>query len=254
MVWRRMPSGASRSDSQVQEERAPRNRRLQHAGGHSRLSRRRARRVVLDCAARQLPKAGRTRRPGRTRADSVWSIVCFFVPRRLRGKGMTRRLIEAAVDHARAEGSHSGRSLSRRSDLSELSFHGVSGHIRGDGLPRGGSRGNQKARDAAVFVDAHRFRASSSAATLSPSATFTHRSTIVPATMISRIDVTADPCIEHRRSGDIQKRPKHRGRPAHEPEEREELSTSGRWRDVCEEASGERLTASDDQSETRSEH
>ena len=36
--------------------------------------------------------------------ESVWSIVCFFVPRRLRGKGMTRRLIEAAVDHARENG------------------------------------------------------------------------------------------------------------------------------------------------------
>ena len=34
----------------------------------------------------------------------VWSIVCFFVARRLRGKGMTRRLIEAAVDHARERG------------------------------------------------------------------------------------------------------------------------------------------------------
>ena len=35
---------------------------------------------------------------------SVWSIVCFFVPRRLRGKGMTHRLIGAAVDHARERG------------------------------------------------------------------------------------------------------------------------------------------------------
>ncbi len=36
--------------------------------------------------------------------EVVWSIVCFFVPRRLRGQGTLRRLIAAAVDHARQEG------------------------------------------------------------------------------------------------------------------------------------------------------
>lgn len=34
----------------------------------------------------------------------IWSIICFFVPRRLRGQGMTARLIAAAVDHARQHG------------------------------------------------------------------------------------------------------------------------------------------------------
>jgi GNAT superfamily N-acetyltransferase len=34
----------------------------------------------------------------------IWSIVCFFVVRRLRGRGITHRLIQAAVDHARANG------------------------------------------------------------------------------------------------------------------------------------------------------
>ena len=36
--------------------------------------------------------------------ETVWSLVCFFVPRRLRGRRMTRRLIAAAVDHARESG------------------------------------------------------------------------------------------------------------------------------------------------------
>ncbi len=36
--------------------------------------------------------------------EVIWSIVCFFVPRRLRGAGMVPRLIAAAVDHARDEG------------------------------------------------------------------------------------------------------------------------------------------------------
>jgi GNAT superfamily N-acetyltransferase len=36
--------------------------------------------------------------------EIVWSLVCFFVRRRLRGQGMTRRLIAAAADYARREG------------------------------------------------------------------------------------------------------------------------------------------------------
>lgn len=34
----------------------------------------------------------------------VWSIVCFVVDRRERGKGLARALLDAAVDHARANG------------------------------------------------------------------------------------------------------------------------------------------------------
>ncbi len=36
--------------------------------------------------------------------ERVWSLVCFFVPRRLRGQGIMKRLIEAAVAHARRKG------------------------------------------------------------------------------------------------------------------------------------------------------
>jgi GNAT superfamily N-acetyltransferase len=34
----------------------------------------------------------------------VWSIVCFFVDRRARGKGLSGRLLKAAVDYARSQG------------------------------------------------------------------------------------------------------------------------------------------------------
>jgi GNAT superfamily N-acetyltransferase len=36
--------------------------------------------------------------------EGVWSIACFFVVRRLRGQGITRKIIAAAVDFARAGG------------------------------------------------------------------------------------------------------------------------------------------------------
>lgn len=36
--------------------------------------------------------------------EVVWSLVCFFVPRRLRGQGLVRRLLAGAVDHARQNG------------------------------------------------------------------------------------------------------------------------------------------------------
>ena len=34
----------------------------------------------------------------------VWSLVCFFVLRRHRGQGVMKRLLDAALDHARARG------------------------------------------------------------------------------------------------------------------------------------------------------
>jgi GNAT superfamily N-acetyltransferase len=36
--------------------------------------------------------------------ETVWSLACFFVPRHLRRQGVMRRLIAAAVDHARKKG------------------------------------------------------------------------------------------------------------------------------------------------------
>lgn len=36
--------------------------------------------------------------------EGIWSIVCFFVVRRLRGQGITQRMIVAAVDFARSGG------------------------------------------------------------------------------------------------------------------------------------------------------
>jgi GNAT superfamily N-acetyltransferase len=34
----------------------------------------------------------------------VWSVVCFFVAKAFRGKGMTVKLLEAAIEHVRSQG------------------------------------------------------------------------------------------------------------------------------------------------------
>lgn len=36
--------------------------------------------------------------------ERIWSIVCFWIPRRERGKGIANALLEGAVEHARASG------------------------------------------------------------------------------------------------------------------------------------------------------
>ncbi len=36
--------------------------------------------------------------------EVIWSLTCFYGPRRLRGKGLVRKLLAGAVDHARANG------------------------------------------------------------------------------------------------------------------------------------------------------
>lgn len=42
--------------------------------------------------------------PDEAADDRVWSVVCFWIPRSERGKGVANELLKAAVDHARARG------------------------------------------------------------------------------------------------------------------------------------------------------
>ena len=36
--------------------------------------------------------------------ETIWSVVCFWIPRRERGKGVANALLEASIDHARSRG------------------------------------------------------------------------------------------------------------------------------------------------------
>lgn len=50
------------------------------------------------------PSIGPGRRSPEAADEGVWSVVCFWMPRRERGKGNAMALLRAAVEHARAGG------------------------------------------------------------------------------------------------------------------------------------------------------
>lgn len=52
----------------------------------------------------RFPVLDRSRTLRRIDSEEVWSIVCFYVQRAWRGRGLTVRLIEAAADYARGRG------------------------------------------------------------------------------------------------------------------------------------------------------
>ena len=103
MLWRRRPSGASRSDSQAKKNAL---HEIVDSGTPVGILGYLDDEPVAWCSIAPRDSYRKLGGPDDPvdASGSVWSIVCFFVPRRLRGKGMTRRLIEAAVDHAREKG------------------------------------------------------------------------------------------------------------------------------------------------------
>ena len=104
MVWRNMPPGVSHSDRDAKRTAMESLMRVgtpigilgyvdgEPVGWCSVAPRDTYRRGLSGSAA------------AASEGDVVWSIACFFVPRRLRGHGATRRLIAAAVKYAREGG------------------------------------------------------------------------------------------------------------------------------------------------------
>ena len=101
MVWRSMPA-SSRGDRGAKKAALERRVRedvpvgiLGYIAGEP----------VAWCsiAPRETYRAG-LYRPSGDEPDGVWSLACFYVPRRLRRRGIARRLLDAAVDHATSRG------------------------------------------------------------------------------------------------------------------------------------------------------
>lgn len=64
--------------------------------------------------------------PGRNAPDEgVWSIVCFFVPKAHRRRGIARAMLDGAVDHAARHGASSVEAYPRDPAVSEVSAAGL---------------------------------------------------------------------------------------------------------------------------------
>lgn len=57
--------------------------------------------------------------------NSVWSIACFFVKRAFRNKGITSRLLDAAIDYARENGAEYVEAYPVATDSPSYRFMGV---------------------------------------------------------------------------------------------------------------------------------
>ena len=71
--------------------------------------------------------------------DGVWSITCFFVRRDHRGKDLSERMLDAAVELATAKRCPGRGRVSSRSGFAELSFHGLPNPVSEARLSRGGA-------------------------------------------------------------------------------------------------------------------
>jgi len=74
----------------------------------------------------------------------VWSIVCFFVARRLRKRGMMRRFIRAAVEHARARGATAVEAYPVDEDSPSYRFMGFVSTFKNSGFREVGRAGKRR--------------------------------------------------------------------------------------------------------------
>jgi GNAT superfamily N-acetyltransferase len=74
----------------------------------------------------------------------VWSITCFFVHRSLRGQGLTRQLLEAAVAHARKRGATVVEAYPVEPDSPSYRFMGFIDTFKGAGFEEVGRVGTRR--------------------------------------------------------------------------------------------------------------
>jgi GNAT superfamily N-acetyltransferase len=81
--------------------------------------------------------------PGDT-PGSVWSLTCFFVSRAVRGQGVTRQLVEAAMAHARKRGARSLEAYPVDPESPSYRFMGFVGLFEGMGFREVGTAGSRR--------------------------------------------------------------------------------------------------------------
>ncbi len=75
---------------------------------------------------------------------SVWSLSCFFVTREVRGQGVTRQLIEAAIAHARKRGARSVEAYPVDPESPSYRFMGFVGTFEAMGFREVGTAGSRR--------------------------------------------------------------------------------------------------------------
>jgi len=75
---------------------------------------------------------------------AVWSLTCFFVSRPVRGQGVTRQLIEAAIAHARTQGAHSIEAYPVDPESPSYRFMGFLGTFKAMGFQEVGTAGSRR--------------------------------------------------------------------------------------------------------------
>jgi GNAT superfamily N-acetyltransferase len=76
--------------------------------------------------------------------DNVWSVVCFFVPRRLRRQGVMRRMLAAAIDTARRHGATVLEAYPVDPDSPSYRFMGFVPLFRAAGFKSAGRAGTRR--------------------------------------------------------------------------------------------------------------
>ena len=77
-------------------------------------------------------------------SENVWSIVCFFVPRKLRGRGLTRLLIRAAIERAASSGATVVESYPVDPDSPSYKFMGLVSTFEALGFEEVGRAGSRR--------------------------------------------------------------------------------------------------------------
>jgi len=88
-------------------------------------------------------RVGGVRPPGEDESR-VWSVSCFYVPRRLRRNGLMERLIDAAVSHARANGASVVEAYPVAADSPSYRFCGFVPVFAAHGFEEAGKAGTRR--------------------------------------------------------------------------------------------------------------
>ena len=143
MVWRSMPKGTSRSDAEA--KKASLHQRVYDDVPVGILGYVDAEPVAwCSIAPRNTYRDLKGKIDPAQELDSVWSLVCLFVPRRLRQRGIAGSLIEAAVEQARSKGASVVEAYPVDPDSPSYRFMGFRSSFESAGFRKVGNAGSRR--------------------------------------------------------------------------------------------------------------